>query len=121
MSRYTFIFAYLCVYMPAYELIGEGRFDEAISELSRIPEHPQSRNAILECHYKKAAAAAEAGDLATASAEFLMAGEYEDAPEKTQETVFALAEQTLASGDTETARQLFASLPGYVPDRKSVV
>lgn len=104
-----------CIYMPACELISEGRYDEAIGELSRIPEHPQSRDAILECHYKKAAAAEEAGDLSTASAEYLMAGEYGDAPEKTQETVFALAEQTFASGDTEAARQLFASLPGYGP------
>ena len=42
------------MYLPASALIDEGEYDRAIEEMSRIPEHPQSRMAIQECHYKKA-------------------------------------------------------------------
>ncbi len=104
-----------CVYIPASALIGQGRYDEAIAEMSRIPDHPQSRTAILECHYRKAEAAAAAGDLQTAASEYLMADDYGDAKDKTNETVFTLAENAYAAGDTAGAQKLFASLPGYAP------
>ena len=104
-----------CVYIPASALISQGKYDEAIAELNRIPDHPQSRTAILECHYRKAEAAAEAGDLQTAAAEYLMADDYGDAKDKTNITVFTLAENQYASGDIAGAQKLFASLPGYAP------
>ena len=104
-----------CVYIPASALISQAKYDEAIAELSRIPDHPLSRTAILECHYRKAEAAAEAGDLQSAAAEYMMADDYGDAKARTNETVFTIAENTYAAGDTAGAQKLFASLPGYAP------
>ena len=104
-----------CVYLPAAELIEKGKYDEAIAEMSRIPDYSPSRAAILECHYRKAQEAETLGDLETASAEYLMAGDYEDAAAKTQETVYLLAEEKFAAGDTAAARSLYASIPGYPP------
>ena len=109
-----------CVYLPACVLIDEGYYEEAIAELNRIPEHPQSRNAILECHYKMAEKAEADGDLEIAASEYLMAGEYGDAPAKTQAAVFALAEDAYGDGDLEAALQLYASLPGYEPAAEKV-
>ena len=104
-----------CVYLPASALIDEGEYDRAIEEMSRIPEHPQSRMAIQECHYKKAQEAEALGDKEIAASEYLMAGEYGDAPEKTRELVLLLAGEAYEAGDYELARQLSASLPGYEP------
>ena len=104
-----------CVYLPAMELLEKGKYDEAIAEMSRIPDYGPSRTAILECHYRKAQEAETLGDLETASAEYLMAGDYEDAAVKTQETVFLLAEEKFTAGDTAGARSLYASIPGYPP------
>ena len=104
-----------CVYFPASALIDEGEYDRAIEEMSRIPEHPQSRMAIQECHYKKAQEAEALGDKEIAASEYLMAGEYGDAPEKTRELVLLLAGEAYEAGDYELARQLSASLPGYEP------
>jgi len=104
-----------CVYLPAAELMEQGKYDEAIAEMSRIPDYPLSRTAILECHYKKAQEAEALGDLETASSEYLMAGTYEDAETKTMETVFRLAEEKAALGETAAARSLYASIPGYPP------
>ena len=109
-----------CVYLPACVLIDEGYYEEAIAELNRIPEHPQSRSAILECHYKMAEKAEADGDLEIAAAEFLMAGDYGDAPARTQTAVFALAEDAYGDGDLEAALQLYASLPGYAPAEEKV-
>ena len=104
-----------CVYIPASAMIDEGRYEEAIAEMNRIPDHPQSRTAILECHYKMACAALENGDKQTAAAEFMMADEYGDAKDRMTETVYAMAEEALTAGDTAGAQTLFASLPGYAP------
>ena len=104
-----------CVYIPASALIDEGRYEEAIEEMNRIPEHPQSRMAILECHYRMGEDALANKDLETAAAEFLMAADYGDAKAKMTDTVYTLAEQALAAGDTAGAQALFASLPGYAP------
>ena len=104
-----------CIWLPARELMDEGRYEEAIAEMSRIPDHPQSRSSILECHYRLAQAAEEKEDLETAAAEYLMAVGYEDAEVKMQQTVFALAEQHYEAGETEEARELYASIPGYEP------
>lgn len=104
-----------CVYLPAMELLEQGKYDDAIQEMSRIPDYAPSRTAILECHYRKAQEAESLGDLETASAEYLMAGPYEDAEAKTQETVFLLAEEKFAAGETAAARSLYASIPGYPP------
>ena len=79
------------------------------------PDYSLSRTAILECHYRKAQEAEALGDLETASAEYLMAGQWEDAEAKTQETVFLLAEEKFAAGETAAARALYASIPGYPP------
>ena len=104
-----------CIWMPASELMGEGRYEEAIAELSRIPDHPKSRAAVLECHYRLAQAAEENEDLETAAAEYLMAVGYEDAEAKMQQAVFTLAEQHYEAGEMEEARKLYASIPGYEP------
>lgn len=104
-----------CVYIPAARLMDEGLYDEAIEQMSRIPEHPQSRAAILKCHYQKGIRAEEDGDPETAAAEFLMASGYEDATERMQAAVFNMGEEKLAAGDTEGAHTLYASLPGYAP------
>ena len=109
-----------CVYLPACTLIDEGYYEEAIAELNRIPEHPQSRSAILECHYRMAEKAEADGDLEIAASEYLMAGEYGDAPARTQAAVFALAEDAFGDGDLEAALQLYASLPGYAPAEEKV-
>ncbi len=104
-----------CVYIPASRMIDEGRYTEAISEMNRIPEHPQSRNAILECHYRMGEDALEAEDLETAAAEFLLAGSYGDAAERSRDAVFAMAENAYAAGDIAAAQALYASIPGYEP------
>ena len=73
-------FAAECIYLPACRMINNGEYEAAIFELNRIPEHPQSRTAIQECHYRMAELALEQEDLETAAAEFLMAADYGDAP-----------------------------------------
>ena len=104
-----------CVFIPATALILQGKYDEAIREMNRIPDYPGSRAAVQECHYRKAEAAEAAGDLETAAAEYMLADDYADARDRTNRTVFTMAENAYAAGDTAGAQKLFASLPGYAP------
>ena len=104
-----------CVYIPASAMIDEGLYEAAISEMNRIPEHPQSRMAIQECHYKMAEEALAMEDLETAAAEFLKAGDWGDAPDRTAQVVFTMAEKAYEEGDIAGAQTLYASIPGYEP------
>jgi thioredoxin-like negative regulator of GroEL len=86
-------------------------WDGAIELLSRIPDYRDSRSLTLQCHYRKAAALEEAGDLEGAASEFLMAGEWGDAAERTAGITLKQADALFEAGDLRGAHALYASLP----------
>ena len=88
-------------------------YEDAIRELSRIPDYKDSRQLTLQCHYQIAADMEAVGDLTGAATEFLLAGDYKDAPDKNREMVYLQAEEALKKGKLEDAQALYASIPGY--------
>ena len=53
------------------------------------------------------------GNFSGAATEFLLAGNYEDAPDKNREMVYLQAEDAMKKGKLEDAQALYASIPGY--------
>jgi thioredoxin-like negative regulator of GroEL len=86
-------------------------WDGAIELLSRIPDYRDSRSLTLQCHYRKAAALEEAGNLEAAAAEYLMAGSWGDAAERTANITLKQADALFEAGDLRGAHALYASLP----------
>ena len=100
-----------CLYRPAVLRIREEDWDGAIELLNRIPGYRDSRSLTLQCHYRKAEAMEAAGDLAGAGAEYLLAGDWGDAAEKTAAITLKQADELFAMGDIRGAHSLYASLP----------
>ena len=65
----------------------------------------------MQCHYRKGAALEEAGDLEGAAAEYLMAGGWGDAAERTANITLKQADALFEAGDLRGAHALYASLP----------
>ena len=86
-----------CVYLPALDLMEDGLWTEAMAEFNRIPDYPESRRKILECHYHLGEEAERSGELQTASSEYLMAGI-----------------NTIAPGQIEAARALGMTFPQII-------
>ena len=103
-----------CLYRPAKQQMADEDWDAAIGTLSRIPDYRDSRTLTLECHYRKAMALETGGLYADASKEYLMAGDFEDAQQRSKNLTYWLAEDLRAKGDIRGAQALFASIPDYL-------
>ena len=86
-----------CLYRPAEKCIADEDWDGAIALLSRIPDYRDSRSLT--------------GNLEGAAAEYLMAGSWGDAAERTANITLKQADALFEAGDLRGAHALYASLP----------
>lgn len=89
---YKYYFVPLGNYNAAIALVDSKEFDTAIEEFEKLNEFKDSKEKVLETHYKKAEYLLESNSYEEAVAEFGAAGEYKDAVDRVNATKYLWAE-----------------------------
>lgn len=91
---YKYYFVPLGNYNAAIALVDSKKFDDAIEEFNKLNEFKDSKEKVLQTHYKKAEYLLESNLYEKAVAEFEAAGEYKDAVDRVNATKYLWAENT---------------------------
>lgn len=114
---FKYYFIPLGNYNAANDLVDNHKYDEAIEEFKKLDGFKNSREKVLETHYKKAEYFLESNSYKGAVSEFEAAGKYKDALDRVKATKYLWAE----NATLDEAVTLYEELGDYKNSKAKLV